>query len=496
MTTSVRRALALSFLERYLSVALALASNMVLARLLTPHEIGQYSVTLAVIGVAHVLRDFGIGNYVVQEKQLSELHVRTAFGVSLVLGVGLFIAVFAAAPWVAAFYGEPTMAQTMRIASITFLLLPFCTVRMALLRRNMQFRLMLFVSLASTVAGLGATVGLALRGWGADSMAVGAVVSAMATAVGTWLAWPDRQLQAPSLTMWRPVLRFGGQSAVTSVVTTLSMDANDLIVGRVLGFQAVALISRAQGVVNLFHRDVMTAVRNVAMPAFAQSHRDGVAVDARFRHSLTLVTTFAWPFYGLLGLYALEALRLLFGPQWDAAAALVPVFALAAAVSALTSLVPTVLVAVGRIDLVTRTELVVQPMRLVLVGVAAVGFQSMQAVAWAFLCSALIAAPVFLLVGNRGLPGLAKALWPTLRPSVLVTVAVLLPAVLHVAATGAPRGGPWAAASALGCALAGAVIGLWVAERTGHPLTHEPLYRGLRARLGLPVRPGAGADMP
>ena len=66
--TSVRRALALSLVERYLTLAIALGSNMVLARLLTPDQIGVYSVSLAVIGLAQALRDFGVGSYLIQEK--------------------------------------------------------------------------------------------------------------------------------------------------------------------------------------------------------------------------------------------------------------------------------------------------------------------------------------------------------------------------------------------------------------------------------------------
>jgi O-antigen/teichoic acid export membrane protein len=66
--TSVRRALAISFIERYALIAISLASNILIARLLSPEEIGLYSVSLAVIGIAQVLRDFGVGGYLIQEK--------------------------------------------------------------------------------------------------------------------------------------------------------------------------------------------------------------------------------------------------------------------------------------------------------------------------------------------------------------------------------------------------------------------------------------------
>ncbi|RZI98007.1 MAG: hypothetical protein EOP39_27330, partial [Rubrivivax sp.] len=100
----VRRALAFSFIERWLSIIIALGSNVLLARLLSPEQVGIFSVSLSVIGVAQVLRDFGVVNYVIQEKELQQDSLRTAFGLSLLLGGGLFLVVAAAAPAIADFY--------------------------------------------------------------------------------------------------------------------------------------------------------------------------------------------------------------------------------------------------------------------------------------------------------------------------------------------------------------------------------------------------------
>ena len=85
--TSVRRALLFSLLERYALTVLAFASNVLLARLLTPSEIGVYSVCMAVVGIAGVLREFGIGSYLIQKREVTRAHLGTAFGLSLVLGV-------------------------------------------------------------------------------------------------------------------------------------------------------------------------------------------------------------------------------------------------------------------------------------------------------------------------------------------------------------------------------------------------------------------------
>lgn len=479
----VRIALFWSLTERYLLIVLALASNIILARLLTPEEIGIYSVSLAVLGFAQVIRDFGIGNFLIQERNLTADHIRTAFGVSLIFGVALFSAIALCAPLAAQFYAEPRILRTLLLSALNLLILPFCSISLALLRREMQFRRILYITLGSTALGLAVTMSLAFGGFGPDSMAIGSVVTNVATGFGAWLARPHRSVLTPSLRLWRSVLNFGGQSAFTNLVTTASMDANDLVVAKVLGFAPVALLSRAQGLAGLFQRDVMGAVRNVAMPAFAQLHRENAPLAPAFRKSVSILTVVAWPFYGFLAIYALEALRILYGAQWDSAAGLVPIFALLGACSAVNGLVPTALIAAGRIDLVTRLEIVVQPTRFAAIASCAVIFRSVEAVAMAALVSGAIFVPAFLFVANRGIPGIAGGVFSTLLPSLIVTVASLLPAVVHVGLEGFYRTSPlalWTLVPSIGLGLILAVI---TAELVKHPICSEPLYISVRKKI-------------
>ena len=60
---SIRKSLALSFAAKYTDLAISIVTVMIIARLLTPAEIGVYSVGMAVAALAHVVRDFGVGNY-------------------------------------------------------------------------------------------------------------------------------------------------------------------------------------------------------------------------------------------------------------------------------------------------------------------------------------------------------------------------------------------------------------------------------------------------
>lgn len=429
--TNIRLALFVSFMERYALIAISLASNIILARLLTPEEIGVYSVSLAVIGIAQVLRESGISNYLVQEKNLTENHIRTAFAFSLVLGFVLFAIVFLSATFAADFYSEARMVRTLQISAFNFLLLPFSSISRALLWRDMQFKKLMVVNLAATIAGSSTTIYLAFDGFGPDSMAIGAVVLNAMTGICARIVRKNHKILLPSFSEWRVLWKFCAQSSVANIVTTIAMDVNDLVLGKIIGFAPVALVSRAQGLMNLFQRDIMSAVRNVAVPYFSKKVREDVEIEDGYIHAVSLITVVAWPFYGFISLYALEVLRIMFGKQWDEAVVLVPIFCLAGAVAATSNLVLNIILVSGRNDLVTKTELIFQPVRALIIIAAVVIFKTTLACAIAYLMSFVIYSFTVYAVKSKCLVNNYSVLFDTFLKSLRVTFATLLiPATL------------------------------------------------------------------
>jgi O-antigen/teichoic acid export membrane protein len=486
--TSVRRSLFFSFTERYFLIALGLASNILLARLLTPEEIGLYSVSLALIGIAQVLREFGVGNFLIQEKNLTDAHIETAFGITLAIGTVLFVTTWFATPPIADFYGDPRMASTMRIAAVNFMLLPFCSISLALLRREMRFKKLIIINACASLAGLSTSVLLAYSGFGADSMAIGSIAMNAAIGAGAWLARREYRLLLPSFSEWRGVTGFGIQSSITGILTSISMNINDLAVGRILGFGPVAMISRAQGLMNLFHVEIMGAIRNVAFPAFARIHREGGDLESQYVFAVTCITAIAWPFYAFAALHADEVIYLLFGSQWREAARIVPWFCLAGAAAACSNLVFSLLLAIGGIKHVTRAEFILQPARAIALVIGVFIFQSIEAFAIIFAVFFICITPYIYRVKARCLPTDFRTLSKGLRSSLLLTlIAMAFPVAIRFVFHDHPGFSaiPQLFVSALLCVVA------WLAALVAirHPLKRDPVFAAIMRRiLPLPGR--------
>src|SRR5689334_4412686 len=138
MTSKIRRSIVFSLFERNGSAVIGLIGTLILARLLTPSDFGIYSVSLSVVMIMDVIRDFGVGTYLVQERQLTKSVVQTVFTVSLALSFACAGAILAITVPAAALYGEPRMIHVITLLSLTFLLGPFGTPSTGLLRRDLD----------------------------------------------------------------------------------------------------------------------------------------------------------------------------------------------------------------------------------------------------------------------------------------------------------------------------------------------------------------------
>ena len=99
--SKVYRSLAYAAADSYLSVVLQLVSTVVLARVLSPQEIGTFAVAAVFTALASNFRNFGITEYLIQERELLPGTIRAAFAVNICVSWTMGILLLAASPLVA-----------------------------------------------------------------------------------------------------------------------------------------------------------------------------------------------------------------------------------------------------------------------------------------------------------------------------------------------------------------------------------------------------------
>ena len=73
--------------------------TMIISRLLTPAETGVFAVAAVFAAFASTFRDFGVAEYLIQEKELDDTKIRAALTVNIVISWLMAIILFFGAPF-------------------------------------------------------------------------------------------------------------------------------------------------------------------------------------------------------------------------------------------------------------------------------------------------------------------------------------------------------------------------------------------------------------
>lgn len=472
---TVRRSIAFSMIEKYLSQILLIATTAIMARVLTPAETGLYMTANAVILLADNFRNFGVGIYIIQEKQVDRTLMRSAFTVTLAITLAIAAAIYIGAGSIASFYASPELKTLLVVATLGFLAVPFGSPVMALLQRDMAFRAVACINSAAALAGFAVTVTLGLRGFGPISYIWGFIATSFVIAILAFAARPQVWMFVPSFHGASRLLSFGVVSSLITVANMIYDLLPRLAFGKILGFDAVGLYSRAINVCQLPDRAVTSALSPVILPAFASQARAGGSLKESYLRGLSLMLAVQWPALITLAMLANPIVHLLLGPQWGQVPPLVRMMALANLALAPAALTFPVLVAAGRIKDALWSSLVSLPPSVAIVVAAA--FVSLEAVA----ASLFVVAPLQMLVAYLFIRRAIGLTWAELarasRDSALLTLGCALAPVVVVALS--PAGFELNGLQTL-AALIGAAVG-WLAVLIGidHPAKHE-IALGLR----------------
>src|SRR6201999_712870 len=98
------------------------ATLVVLARLLPPSAFGLLAMVAAIGAVLDLVKEFGLSAATIQKQDITHAQVSALFWVNAGVGALLGIALFIAAPWLAHFYGQPSLEAVARWLSLGFVM--------------------------------------------------------------------------------------------------------------------------------------------------------------------------------------------------------------------------------------------------------------------------------------------------------------------------------------------------------------------------------------
>ena len=388
--STVRKSLAFSALDSYVGLVLSIASTAVIARILTPEQTGVFAVAAVFASLASTFRDFGVAEYLIQERELTDAMIRAALSVNIAISWVMAMLLFVLAPLVADFYRSPGVAQVMQVQSVNFLLIPFGAVTMAWFRREMNMKPIFIAGLVANIVSFVVAITLALHGFGFMSLAWSSLAGvAVTVAVSVWMR-PAAFPRWPGLQGIGRVLQFGKFASGVYIFGQAGKGAPEMIIGRAQDMAAVGMFSRGNGLVEIFNRLVLRSIMPVCLPYFAKGVREHGSPKPGLLTAMSYLTAVGWPFLLIMGIGAYSAIRLMYGAQWLAAVPLSQLLCAAAALELIYYPAKEAMLSLGKARESNSLQLGIQALRVAGL-LAAVPF-GLAGACWGLLVAALLGA--------------------------------------------------------------------------------------------------------
>ena len=398
---------------------------VLLARLLSPFEFGVAGLALVFAPLAYTFTDLGAA--LVQQRDQTEEDRSTAFWMSIAIGGVLTVVGIAAAGPIARFYGEPEVKDLFMVLSGSFILTAAATTHSALLHRQMAFRR---IELANMVSVLGASVvavTVALLGGGAWAIVLQLVANSALLLALLWMASPWRPSRRFSWGSVRALWAFTAHNLGANLLHYLERNADNLLIGRVLGPTALGIYSIAYNLMLYPVTRFADPIHQVLFPLLSRIQGDDPRVCRIWLRVTRAVAAVVAPTMAGLIILAPEVVAVLLGPKWVDAVPVIQILAGAGLVYAVRAASTSVLLSKGRADVLFRFGLV--SATVLVTGFVVTVSWGVEAVALSFTGSFVLLTPVLVMLAAREV-GLRPRAYVT--NLVGVTVATLVMAVVAV----------------------------------------------------------------
>lgn len=257
-------------LERFSTMGIQLLCTFVLAHFLTPEHFGLVGMLVVFTLVGNTLTESGFSQTLIRESSCSRLTLSTVFWANLVLSLLVYGVLYAAAPFIAQWFGYPELIDVSRV---TFLVIPLgslCIIHTTICYRELRFRTMCLVAVVASVVSCGVAIAVA---WHTRSVWALVVQNVLAYALRTAGYWVVLRWLPSFAFSWRELSRlftFSRHLLVTGLIGNVFNNIYTLLIGRYYGAAQAGYFAQADRIRQVSSASATQVVQSVSYPILSR----------------------------------------------------------------------------------------------------------------------------------------------------------------------------------------------------------------------------------
>lgn len=302
--------------DRFGIVLLQFVINIVLARLLTPGDFGCIGMITIFVAISQTLIDGGFGSALIQKKDATQQDFSTIFYWNILFSGILYVILFFASPFIAAFFRMPALTDILKVLGIVLITNAFGLVQKVKLRKQLDFRKIAISSIVSNAIAAVVAIVMAHHGFGVWSLVLMQLFTSAISGIFLWF-----------LAQWHPSLLFsfkslkglfgyGGYLLITNVLQDFCTHLQGVVIGRKFSAVEMGLYSQAKKMDEVACLTFPNIIIQVVFPLYSELQNDLNRLRELLKQNTRVISFIIFPLMALLVVIADQLIIFLFGEKW------------------------------------------------------------------------------------------------------------------------------------------------------------------------------------
>lgn len=316
-----------------LSRLLAIGSISILGRVLGPADFGVLAYAWLIVELQRIVCGLPFVSALIRIPEIDQSHINTVFSLCFTLNLIFASILFFGADGLAALLGKPELAQVISWLAIVPLVDSVKNPRFALLARELRFDWPAKADVISRLAMYALAIPLAwiLKDYWA--MVIGLIASAAVSSALTHYATPGPL--GFGLQRLQDCLSFGAWRTAYQLTNVANKNLSSLVLGATLGLVSLGAFRMGTSVIAQMFDRVARSIDGLIFAGIAKKGHSVSELRTAYLDAQSQVFGFLLPVGVGTALCAPEFLRVLVGPQWNAAVPVLQILGPAVAIGLL-----------------------------------------------------------------------------------------------------------------------------------------------------------------
>ncbi|MBK8274820.1 MAG: lipopolysaccharide biosynthesis protein [Nitrospira sp.] len=356
LKTCVLQNLLWAFAQTWGSKCVSFITFFLIARVLSPSEIGIVATVAIFIVLLELVVEQGFGDAIVQKERLTDVELNSAFVFCSIVGVVMGGLLWIGAPAMAVLWEMPALSDVARALCFSLPITALGICPQAVLRKHLEYKTLAVRLLVSTaVSGL-LGICLAIAGYGVWSLVAQVLSMSLLNTLMVWMKvpWcPSVVLRVQSL---GDLYRYGLNVTVSKVLHFFSVRYVELLVSFFLGIAALGVFSVALRIYHMMLQLLSLSMLDISLSMFSAIRRNLDHVRRTYRKAVALSALITIPSFLIVGTLSTEICLVSFGEKWGDAGEVLFYLSILGSIQSVENLNVSLLKAFGRADLDLRVN--------------------------------------------------------------------------------------------------------------------------------------------